>query len=320
MTIDYKKLIKTRQMRQRILALFDWLPDKQMLQLQYRIKTGRKLDLDNPQRFTEKLQWYKLNYRDPLMMQCADKIKVRDYVESCGFGSILNTVYGIYDNSDDIDFDVLPDTFVVKSSLGSGGNEILICTDKARFDQDAARFAMKEWQRNASRCGKHPGREWVYESNEPPRILIEEYLESESPLGLVDYKFFFFNGAARYMYVTCDRRFGETGQFGIYQVDGFTKTNNRRADERPLIWEISKPENFGELYEAAERLAESFPHARIDLYDLCDNGEGNDSEIRFGEITFFDGSGYMPFDPDDFDYELGGEFVLPLLQGAKSSG
>jgi hypothetical protein len=244
------------------------------------------------------------------MAQCSDKIKVRDYVESCGLGSILNTVYGIYDNPDDINFDTLPDTFVAKSSLGSGGNEILICTDKAQFDRDAARLAMKGWLQDASRHRKHPGREWVYESKEPPRIIIEEYLKSNSSVGLVDYKFFFFNGAARYMYATCDRRFGETGQFGIYEVDGFIKTNNKRADERPLTCNIPKPKNFEKLYETAARLAGAFPHARIDLYDLDDKKDSD--EIRFGEITFFDGSGYMPFDPDEFDYKLGEEFVLPL--------
>ena len=95
--IDYKKIIKSQKLRFKILNLLSWVPDKIMIKMQYKIKTGRKLDLKNPKRFTEKLQWYKLYYRDPLMKKCADKYEVRDYVKSKGLENILNELYGVYD-------------------------------------------------------------------------------------------------------------------------------------------------------------------------------------------------------------------------------
>ena len=128
--MDYKKIIKSRETRLRILRTLDFIPDKTMIKMQYFIKTGRRLNLKNPQRYTEKLQWYKLYYRDPLMQQCADKYDVREYVRSKGLGYILNECYGVYERVEDIDFDSLPDQFVLKDTLGGGGNSIIICKDK----------------------------------------------------------------------------------------------------------------------------------------------------------------------------------------------
>lgn len=116
--MDYKKIIKSRKLRVRIMQALSFVPDKMMLKMQYRIKTGRKLNLRDPQRYTEKLQWYKLYYRDPLMAQCVDKYEVRKYVEECGLGSILNKCYGVYSSPDEIDFRKLPDSFVLKDTLG----------------------------------------------------------------------------------------------------------------------------------------------------------------------------------------------------------
>lgn len=107
-----------------------FVPDKWMVSLQYKIKTGRKLNLKNPQRFTEKLQWYKIFYRDPMMKQCVDKYEVRKYVEKCGLASILNECYGVYNSPDEIDFFNMPNSFVLKDTLGGGGNSVILVPDK----------------------------------------------------------------------------------------------------------------------------------------------------------------------------------------------
>ena len=134
-----------------------------MLKLQYYIKTGRKFDLKNPKRYTEKLQWYKLYYRDPLMAQCVDKYQVWKYVENCGIGDILNECYGLFVSPDESDFDALPNEFVLKDTLGGGGNSVIICHDKGKLDIPRISTQMRGWVKPNS--SKHPGREWVYERN-----------------------------------------------------------------------------------------------------------------------------------------------------------
>jgi len=300
--MDYKKIIKSRETRLRILRTLDFIPDKTMIKMQYFIKTGRRLNLKNPQRYTEKLQWYKLYYRDPLMQQCADKYDVREYVRSKGLGYILNECYGVYERVEDIDFDSLPDQFVLKDTLGGGGNSIIICKDKATFDFENAKKQMQKWLSIDSNK-KHEGREWVYQGRKH-RIIIEKYIESNpSEGGLVDYKFFCFNGIPQYLNVVADRKFGQKAAIGIYNID-FEKLPYVRNDERPLTFEIPKPENYDEMIEIAKILSEDFLHARIDLYNL--NGS-----IIFGETTFFPGSGYMGFIPDNFDKIIGNAFILP---------
>lgn len=300
--MDYKKIIKSRETRLRILRTLDFIPDKTMIKMQYFIKTGRRLNLKNPQRYTEKLQWYKLYYRDPLMQQCADKYDVREYVRSKGLGYILNECYGVYERVEDIDFDSLPDQFVLKDTLGGGGNSIIICKDKATFDFENAKKQMQKWLSIDSNK-KNEGREWVYQGRKH-RIIIEKYIESNpSEGGLVDYKFFCFNGIPQYLNVVADRKFGQKAAIGIYNID-FEKLPYVRNDERPLTFEIPKPENYDEMIEIAKILSEDFLHARIDLYNL--NGS-----IIFGETTFFPGSGYMGFIPDNFDKIIGNAFILP---------
>jgi hypothetical protein len=301
--MDYKKIIKSRETRLRILRTLDFIPDKTMIKMQYFIKTGRRLNLKNPQRYTEKLQWYKLYYRDPLMQQCADKYDVREYVRSKGLGYILNECYGVYERVEDIDFDSLPDQFVLKDTLGGGGNSIIICKDKATFDFENAKKQMQKWLSIDSNK-KHEGREWVYQGRKH-RIIIEKYIESNpSEGGLVDYKFFCFNGEPKYLYVIADRILGQIAGIGIFNVN-FELLSVIRTDERPLERNIEKPKNFDEMIDIVKIISKDFPHVRVDLY----NQDGN---IIFGENTFFDGSGYHKYEPDEFDYELGSYFKLPF--------
>lgn len=300
--MNYKLIFRKRTLRLKILKLLNFVPDKPMVYVQYWIKFRRLLNLDNPQRFTEKLQWYKLFYRDSLMKICTDKYEVRQYVKDRGLEEILIPLVGVYDNFDEIRLDKLPPQFVAKDTLGGGGTSVIICTDKEKLDYMEFQKALVSWL-NISCNLKHYGREWVYEGM-PHRIIIEKYLQSDPEQGgLIDYKFFCFNGTCQYVYVIADRKMGEKAALAIYSRD-FIKLDVYRIDELPLTRVIKKPSNYQRLIDIAETLAAPFPEARIDLYDV-------DERIYFGEITFFDGSGYMKFEPDHFDYELGKKFKLP---------
>lgn len=299
----YKKIIKSRSLRLKILRLLSFIPDKAMVKIQYRIKTGNKLNLKKPQRFTEKLQWYKLYYKDPLMIQCVDKYEVREYVKSKGLEDILIPCYGVYDSVDEVDWDALPRQFVMKDTLGGGGVSVVIVKDKANINIEQLKEQAAKWT-SIEAHKKDGGREWPYYSGKNHRILFEKYIDSNPEEGgVIDYKFFCFNGNIDCLYVIADRELSSGVSLGIYDSD-FKKKDVLRIDEKPLKRFIEKPENYENLKKVAECLSADFPEARIDLYDI-------DGEIRFGEITFYDGSGYMKFEPDNFDYELGKKFNLP---------
>lgn len=140
--MDYKKIIKSRSLRLKLLRLLSFVPDKYMLKVQYRIKTGNNLNLKNPKRFTEKLQWYKLYYRDSLMIKCVDKYDVREYIRSKGLDKILIPCYGVYNSDDDINWNQLPNQFVMKDTLGGGGTSVIIVKDKNSADIDEIK---KDW-------------------------------------------------------------------------------------------------------------------------------------------------------------------------------
>ena len=131
--IDYKKIIKSRRLRLKILGLLSFIPDNLMLKIQYRLKTGRKLNLRQPVRFTEKIQWYKIHYRNPLMHQCVDKYLVRDFVAEKGLGNILVPLIGRYDSLETIDWNCLPEQFVIKTTHGGGGLNVIVCNNKYSY-------------------------------------------------------------------------------------------------------------------------------------------------------------------------------------------
>lgn len=306
--MDYKKLIKSRQLRIKIMQLLSFVPDKWMLQLQYWIKLGRKLDLENPQRYTEKLQWYKLNYRDQLMALCADKYDVRAYVKECGYESILNECYGVFDSPDEINFDSLPESFVIKDTLGGGGNSVILVFDKSKLDTNEAYKQMRKWVEESTRV-KNPGREWVYDGKKH-RIIIEKLLLGDESGDLPDYKFFCFNGEPYCLYMMKDyREHHEKGILGFLTPD-FKLMPAHRADFAPMKEQPEKPERFEEMIEMARVLSKRFPHVRVDFYNI--NGQ-----IVFGEMTFFNASGYTQFVPDEFDFEMGKKFDILQTENRK---
>lgn len=300
--MDYKKIIKSRSVRLKILRLLCFVPDKVMIKLQYWIKTGRKLELKNPKRFSEKLQWYKLYYKNPVMIQCVDKYDVREYVKSKGLKEILIPCLGVYDSVEDIKWDELPNQFVLKDTLGGGGIYVIIVKDKTNTDLGEIKRKLAEWTSVNSQV-RDGGREWPYYSGKKHRIIIEKYIESdEAKGGLIDYKFFCFDGKPEWIYVLADRDLGNGVGLGVFD-ENFVKKAVTRNDEKPLLRDIEKPKSFEQMKRIAHQLSKDFPEARIDLYDV--NGE-----VKFGEITFFDGSGYISFTPDKFDFVLGKHFKL----------
>lgn len=283
-----------------LLDMLSFVPDEIMVKLQYRIKTGRKLNLKNPQRYTEKLQWYKLYYRDPLMAMCADKYEVRKYVKKLGLGSILNECYGVFDRPEDVDFSKLPNQFVLKDTLGGGGNSVIICRDKSKADLDDYRRIMQEWV--DTKCVPSAGREWVYYYGKKHRIIAEKLLICENG-DLPDYKFYCFNGKVTCFYVRKNYLNNHKGKTTFYNKNGIPiNVKIDYSDQGEITSCLNNV--IKKMIKIAEFLSKGFPHVRVDLFFT-----GN--KIIFGELTFFTASGYFNFFPDKFDYVLGKKFVLP---------
>lgn len=279
----------------KVLHLDHFIPDKLYLQLLYRRVFNRKLDLKNPQRFNEKLFWLKLYDRRPEYTMMVDKYAVKQYVaDKIGEEYVIPTL-GVWDRPEDIDWDKLPDQFVLKCTHDSGG--LVICRNKADLDKESAKEVLRKCLR---RNYYWAGREWPYK-NVPPRIIAEKYMEDTSVGELPDYKFFCFDGVVKALFIGTERSTGDV------KFDYFDAVFNHLdlIQEHPMSGkEFSIPENFDRMKELAARLSQGIPHVRVDLYNI--NGK-----IYFGEMTFYHHGGVIPFHPDKWDYEFGGWINLP---------
>lgn len=299
--MNYKSIIKSQKLRFAILSCLKFVPDKVMLGMQYYIKLNRKINWNNPIRFTEWIQCYKANYRNPLMPQCVDKYEVREYVKNKGLTEILIPNYGVFDSADDIDFESLPQRFVIKTTDGGGGQNLIICKDKSKLDIASTVTQLKSWK---DKKNVDAGREWAYTGIKKSRITIEEYLENPTnpEAGISDYKIFCFGGKPHYIIYDCDRYVDH--KRNIYDTDWnriYVNTDCAQKDE-----DIPSPHNLDRLLNVAAKLSEDFPFVRVDLYNI--NGK-----IYFGELTFYPWSGYVRFFPDSFDFELGKLFPKSVL-------
>lgn len=298
--MNYKNIFPTREFRFLILRLLSFVPDRLMLTLQYYIKNGRRLNWNNPQRFTEKLQLYKVKYRNPLMGVCVDKYEVRRYVKQCGLEYILNKIYGVYDRAEDIDFSKFPSKVVLKTTDGGGGNNVLLIQDKAKIDEARIKQKLNSWL-NVKNI--NPGREWAYTQIKRSRIIAEQFIDSANENGLIDYKFFCFSGKP-YVCQIISGRFSEE-HIDFYDMDWNRLVGlvglNPQATNSSIEW--PRPQNFGCMVEIAKTLSGDFPFVRVDLYNV-------EGRIYFGELTFYPASGYGFFKPDSFDFDLGKQFNL----------
>lgn len=296
----YKKIISSQKMRFAILRMLKFVPDKAMIKLQYRIKLKRKLNLKDPKRYTEKIQWYKLYYRNPIMMECVDKYGVRKYIEKKGLGNILNQLYQVVDRPEEINFDQLPDKFVIKTTNGSGTN--ILVKDKKTLNIAETKKKLNDFLNMAEASA---GREWAY-GGSSKKIIVEELLEDNSnkDKGISDYKFLCFNGKPVYVVYDKDRFSDHKRNF--YDVNW----NYVKVDSDCPCFEdsVKKPENYEKMVEIASVLSRDFPAVRVDLYNI-------EGKIYFGELTFYPWSGYVQYTPDSFDFELGKYFVLPEKAG-----
>lgn len=297
--MNYKKIIRSQRLRFLILKLLSFVPDSLMLKWQYRIKMNLNLNLSDPQRFSEKIQWYKIKYRNPLMAQCVDKYEVRKFIEAKGLKHILNTVYLVCSDPAEIDFSMLPERFVIKTTDGGGGENILICRDKSELDLFKAVETLKGWK---NKKNVNAGREWAYTGIKESRCIVEEYLENETnpEVGIPDYKFFCFNGKPYCIQYDIDRYVNHKKNFYDIEWNNLEVTSDCPGfDDRAT----PKPEGLNSMLKVAETLAADFPFVRVDLYYLK-------GQVYFGELTFYPWSGYVRFNPDEFDFTLGKEFKI----------
>lgn len=297
---------------------FRWLPDATYLKLLYRFKMRHRLDLQNPKTFTEKLQWLKLYNRKPEYTTMVDKYAVKEYVAGIIGEQYIIPTLGVWDKPEQIDWDSLPDKFVLKTTHGGGGGGVVICRDKATFDRQAAISRLKQSLASDIYRGL---REWPYK-NVPKRIIAEKFMapvKASAPKDLPDYKFFCFNGEPRYCQVIRDRHSKETIDF--YDMDWthqeFVGLNPvARNGLNPIIRNgltpVARPENLEEMAEICRKLAKDEPFVRVDLYVI-------DNKKYFGELTFYPASGMGVFTPEEWNGRLGDLLTLPNAVGGVNS-
>lgn len=276
-------------------GLLNRMDDETYLKLLFKYSMGYPLDLEHPRTYNEKLQWLKLHDRKPLYTQLVDKLAVKDYVaEKLGPQYVVPVVGGPWDSVDEIDFDALPEQFVLKCTHDSGG--VVICRDKDAFDREAAKAKLaKSLRRNFF----WSNREWPYKDVKP-RVFAEKYLDGENG-SLNDYKVMCFDGKARLIQVHMGRFEHHTQDF--YDVDW--KLLDIYQDTPLSGITLPKPPFFEEMCRLSEVLSEGFLHLRVDwLY-----WQG---QLYLGELTFYDGSGLMAFDPKSYDELLGSWLHLPI--------
>ncbi len=294
------KFLTDKKYRFRVLAghgLLNHWSDEKFLKEKFKLFFGYELDLKNPQTFNEKLQWLKLYDRKPIYTTMVDKYEVKKYVADIIGDEYIIPTLGVWDKFEDIDFDKLPNQFVLKCTHDSGG--LVICSDKSNFDYHAAK---KKINSSLKRNYFWQGREWPYK-NVKPRVIIEKYMEERKSQDLKDYKFFCFNGIPKMMFVASDRQNpNEETKFDFYDMNfnHLPFTNGHPNSSK----QIAKPKSFEKMKELAAVLSQHIPHVRVDFYEI--NGR-----VYFGEMTFSHWSGFVPFEPQEWDKKIGNLLTLP---------
>ena len=282
------------------MGLTRWMSDEAFIKKQFKYSMGYELDLENPVTFNEKIQWLKLHDRKPIYTTMVDKYDAKEYVASIIGKEYIIPTLGVWNHFDEIDFNLLPNQFVIKCTHDSGG--LAICKNKEQFDYKAAKNKIEKC---LSRKYFYIHREWPYK-NVKPRIIAEQYMEDHTTGELRDYKFFCFGGVARCFKVDFDRFIEHHANY--FDADGnllpFGELNYPPKPEK----EISFPESFPEMKALAEKLSYTQPFLRADFYDI-------DGHVYFGELTFYPASGFGKFTDDKWDRKLGEWIQLPENSG-----
>lgn len=266
------------------------LSDPMYLKIAFRCSMRKQLNLKNSRTFNEKLQWLKLYNRKPEYTMMVDKYAVREYIANTIGEEYLIPLLGVWDNANDIDFDKLPNQFVLKCNHNSGLG-MVICKDKSQLNVDQAK---KDLQKGLEQQYYDYGREWPYK-NVKPRIIAEKYMVDESGYELKDYKFFCFNGVPKLVQVDFAREKSHLKNLYDLHWNMLDFEFNVPCDKNK---QIAMPENLKEMIRHATTLSQNIPYVRIDFYDVC-------GKVYFGEITFFPASGMGKFTPNEWDCTLG---------------
>lgn len=244
---------------------------------------GRRINLTTPKTLDEKIQWLKLNtyYNNQLVTNCADKYKVREYVENCGCGEILNDLYGVYDDPDKINWEELPEKFVIKWNFGCGQN--FICRDKSQYNEQEVKKMLWKW-RKAHRTFYRERSEMQYKDI-VPKLICEKLIETDNGDLPKDYKLYCFNGVADCALVCTKRLSAGHANYYFFDRNWNLKRYNKMGLVAPEDFTLPKPYNFEKLFDYAEILSRPFPFVRADFY--LEKGK-----VTFGELTFTPGGGF----------------------------
>lgn len=276
---------------------FTKLSDEKYIHLKFRHIMGKKLNLENPVTFNEKLQWLKLNDRNQRYSKLVDKYEVRRHVEKIIGKDYLIPLLGVWDSFDEIDFSKLPNKFVLKTNNDSGG--VVICLDKNNFSFLEAK---KKLNASINRNFYNVSREWVYKDI-PPKIICEAYLETEKGGLPNDYKFNCFNGSVDSVMIATGRETGDT-KFYFFNRNWELLKYNYDGLNAPADFSLPKPEKIREMFEISKILSEDFPYVRVDLYY-------ENNRIYFGELTFYPSGGFDPYFLSETDLLFGNMIQLP---------
>lgn len=279
------------------------LGDEKYLKILYKERLGKELNLENPKTFNEKLQWLKLNDRKDIYNKMVDKYEVRDYIKEKIGEEYLIPLYGVYEKFDEIDFDKLPNQFVLKTTHDSGG--VIICKDKNNFNiGDARKKINKYLKKNFYYCG----REWPYK-NVKPRILCEKYMiDEKNHNNIIDYKFMCFNGKVKFLYTCVGRDSKEGVKINFFDINWEKMNlNNKLSLKIDNNRIVKKPKKFDTMLELAEILSKDNIFLRVDFYEI-------NEKIYFGELTFYPWCGFESFYPEEYDKVLGDWIDLSSLK------
>lgn len=276
--------------------MFKFFSDESYLKLKYFVYFKKKLNLNNPKSFNEKLQWLKLYDRNPLYVTMVDKYDVKKYVENkIGKEYIIPTI-GIYKKINEINFNKLPNKFVIKCTHDCGSTVIVKNKNKIDYDE------IKRKIENKLKVNYYySGREWPYK-NVKPRIIVEKYMEDKKENEIKDYKFFCFNGEPKIMYVSDNSH--TNNQHSCFFNMNYKKINIKRKDYQEFKETPKKPIKFEKMINLSRILSNGIPHVRVDWYEI--NGK-----LYFGELTLYTCSGFIPFENEEWDYKIGEMLKLP---------
>jgi len=281
----------------RTLRKMRFLPSQTYVRFHYEYFNGKKLNLENPREFNEKIEWYKVFYRPKILNQLVDKYEVRSYVEEKIGAQYLNELYAVYDDANQVNFDSLPNKFVVKANHTNSDN--LIVTDKDSLGKKKAVKRFKKWLSKNQYYRK--GQEWAYKDVKP-KLVIEKFLKEKNKNTLVDYKFYCFNGIPKFIDVHIDRE--EDHKQGCFDLEFNLLPFGKSKSYKSISSDIEKPNNLDEMVKLSAILADKFPFVRVDFYSV-------NSKSVFGEMTFYPSDARTTFYPDEYNLIIGDYFKLP---------